>query len=199
MFGDVRDYIAEAPHHPFPGEPERQLVAGGYEARARALAYPDATRVFEFGCQFGFGAMALLEGCPNATWLGWIDNESAFADSNRMARENLELYAQRSGRTFDVWCRTDTRHAIGRVADVVLVDAAHGYADALCDLTLGLAMRPRILAADDWSYPAVREAVAEFARIFALEYEVAHGVGAGLAIFRLEGRRRARATTPRHR
>lgn len=183
-FGDVRDLLVQMPNFALDNV-DSVRSDNGYEARVALCRDAEARSVFEFGCQYGHGLMSLLEACPNATRAGWIDNEGAHAGSNAAALENLEHYQLITGRSVELWHGVRARQAIGLQYDVVMVDGAHGRNECLSDLTLALAMRPRLIVVDDYrTLESVRQAVGGFAEYHGFEVEAADHVGAGLAFFR---------------
>jgi len=168
--------LPHCPNDEFPG-------TKGYEDRVPLVADLRILSCFEFGGHFGFGLVTWLHTFPEITWAGWCDNERAFTGSNLACGENVRAYlGERRVQLW--WCEVPTE-ALGRKADLVMVDGDHGYGSCLIDLTLALSMKPKVILVDDLQLGGVDQAVRDFSAYSGLRFD-SYPVAAGTAVFRLE-------------
>lgn len=140
---------------------------------------------FEFGGHFGHGLVTwLVTFRSTITKVGWSDNEGAFEGSNAACEENLRAYAKEWLQPIaEMWHTEFPWKTGGRHYDLVMVDGDHAQQATLVDLSLAIAMRPKVLLVDDLQLGPVRAAVDDFAHYTGLRYEEAMNVAAGTAIF----------------
>lgn len=185
--GDIRDVLLGLPHHPWADHANGDhYVSSDIFPTKHALLFAENARepirsVFEFGALVGYFLVTAADACPNLRSFRWIDPEIALPGSNELCLANLKSVLGTAG--FGWWPAYNFDHAL-RDADVVHVDGDHSYSATLIDLTLGLAMRPRLLLVDDYqAIGEVRAATDDFARYMGLDVEEITTAN-GLAVIR---------------
>ncbi len=170
FYGDVRDTLEQLPHSG-EGYIRSDIFPTKFELMRREC--PDARRVFEFGALYGYFLVTAAACCPDVTWVGWVDPEQR-PGSNAQCVENLAEFRRLTGRQFRHWYVTRTLDVSRRLlsADIVHVDGNHGYDACTIDLTLSLALKPRLILVDDYTaIQTVTDATNDFANYLGLEVE----------------------------
>lgn len=204
VYGDIRDTLVQLPHNPWGGYPGTYVVSDIFPTKWELLQREasDATSVFEFGALMGYFLVTALDACPRITRVGWVDTELHSPNSNRLCCENINAWLRigktphgKRGRIERRWfdktypdVLAHILHTRGAEApaqyDVVHVDGEHTYHACMIDLTLGLAMNPRLLLVDDYqAIGEVRSATDDFARYMGLQVEEVTTAN-GLAVIR---------------
>jgi len=186
-YGDVRDVLAALPHHR-GGEYWRTDMFPVKHAYLAEHA-PDARSVFEFGALVGYFLVTALDACPGIERVAWVDSELHTPGSNLLCEANVRAaLADRLGVRLNAWSTSVLSYLAAshwrKRYDVVQVDGEHSLHACLVDLSLALAMRPKLILVDDTDAIAeVREAVELFAGYVGLEPEY-HATVNGFAVLR---------------
>lgn len=183
-YGDVRDVIRAAPAY-YPGDGYSVMDLFPVRFDIIAAMQPAPVSVFEFGAYRGYFLLTACAAAPTIRRVGWCDNETDLPGSNDIVKENI-LWLRPHAETI---CYTEAyRSILYGEADLVQVDAAHGYANCLTDLIWAAELNPRVLMVDDYmAHDAVRRATREFASWRGWHIEEFETVN-GLAVLTKEGR-----------
>ena len=173
----LRDVLLDMPHWPNEPEEAEKPDPQGYIDRVPLVKDIKGIRsCFEFGGHFGWGLATWCYTFPIVKRVGWCDNEGAFVGSNQACYENLLTF----GRVTDIEWFTNARQCVGLQYDLVMVDGDHGYGATLVDLGLALAMRPKVILADDMQLGGPNQAVHDFCAYTGLQFDL-FPVAAGTA------------------
>jgi len=136
-----------------------------YPVRGDIARIVEPCSVFEFGAMLGWALVAFALGPEKPpTRIGWVDDESHTADSNRCVRENLRSIPALSHTRLSPYFNTFDALAF-RQADLVAVDSDHSLDGTMRDLLVAYRLKPRVIVIDDMdAIREVREASLNFAR-----------------------------------
>ncbi len=175
-YGDIRDRLVALPHNPWGSTAGTYVESDLFVVKHEVLAelVPDARSVFEIGALYGHFLVTAIDACPDIFRIGWVDNEAHTAGSNDLVRANLRA----AGYEWESLWWTSVADAAndgfgmghGERFDVVHVDGAHSYAAAIVDMSLSLAMNPKVILVDDTiAIDEVHAAVVDFCAYVGLE------------------------------
>lgn len=178
-YGDVRDELVTLPGYGSDGYVTLDLFTVRYPL-IQELA-PET--VLEIGAYRGYFLVTCLAACPGIKKLGWVDAEVDLKGSNQIVVENVRAHREKHERFLpELWwsTRPDDVWYFGH-ADLVQVDAAHGYFNAATDLLWAHSLEPRAIFVDDFvAHEPVRRATYDFLRWIPgynlKEYETVNGL-----------------------
>ena len=169
----LSQWVPGDPYQPEPGTEEMYRVKFAVAKRLEPAS------ILEIGVRAGYSALAFLQACPRAQYLGLDADEGEYGGVTGYmaeARARLEPY-----NAVVMRCNTQERPVDPEVLSVmqgyelVHVDGDHSYHGCLRDITLAVHCGARWILVDDYDFiPAVRQACDVAARGLAAEWTVEH-------------------------
>ena len=175
-FGDVRDVLVQAPQQAYadlvPSYVCSDIFPRKLEVMQEYVKRP--VSVLEIGAFYGHFLLTCLEAFPETMrYLFWADNEQDAPNSNLAVKENISWWAgAHLGEEDSVKMKwASSAYEIGNYLlgvmdtapiDIVHVDGNHQHEAAISDITLALALQPKLVIVDDTAahaHIAVRNAV----------------------------------------